>query len=61
MNGQHRNRNLQVDVGPDSQAEVLSVLLSILASKRVALDRQYGRNRLGVPLGSPMESAKKLI
>jgi hypothetical protein len=37
---------------------VLSVLLSILASKRVVLDRQYGWNRLVPSLGSPMDSAK---
>jgi hypothetical protein len=31
----------------DSHAGVLSVLLSILTSKRVVLDRRHGRNRLG--------------
>ena len=44
-----------------SQAVMLSVLLSILASKRVVLDRQYGRNRLVSGLGNPMDSAKWLI
>jgi hypothetical protein len=58
MNGQHGNCNLGAGVRPDSQAGVLSVLLSILASKRVVLDRQYGRNRLAAGLGSPMDSAK---
>ena len=53
MNGQHRNGGTR-----DSQAAVLSVLLSILASKRVVLDRQHGRNRLDTGLGSPMDSAK---
>ena len=53
MNGQHRNGGTR-----DSQAGVLSVLLSILASKRVVLDRQHGRNRLDVGLGSSMGSAK---
>jgi hypothetical protein len=57
MNGQHGKRNLVAGVRPDSQAAVLSVLLSILASKRVVLDRQHGRNRLDVGLGSPMDSA----
>jgi hypothetical protein len=42
----------------DSQAAVLSVLLSILASKRVVLDRQHGRNRLNIGLGSLTDSAK---
>jgi hypothetical protein len=56
--GQHGNRNLRAGVRPDSQPGVLSVLLSILASKRVVLDRQYGRNRLAGGLGSPMDSAK---
>jgi len=50
MNGQHGNRNLGGWVRLDSQAGVLSVLLSILASKRVVLDRQHGRNRLGAGL-----------
>ena len=36
MNGQHGNGGTR-----DSQAAVLSVLLSILASKRVVLDRQH--------------------
>ena len=36
INGQHGNSGTG-----DSQAGVLSVLLSILASKRVVLDRQY--------------------
>lgn len=53
MNGQHGNGGTR-----DSQAAVLSVLLSILASKRVVLDRQHGRNRLDVGLGSSMGSAK---
>ena len=39
-------------------AAVLSVLLSILASKRVVLDRQHGRNRLDLGLGSLTDSAK---
>ena len=42
----------------DSRAAVLSVLLSILASKRVVLDRQHGRNRQAVGLGSLTDSAK---
>jgi hypothetical protein len=42
MNGQHGNGGTR-----DSQAAVLSVLLSILASKRVVLDRQHGRNKTG--------------
>jgi hypothetical protein len=58
MNGQHGIRDLRASVRPDSQAGVLSVLLSILASKRVVLDRQYGQNRLRTGLGSPMDSAK---
>jgi len=58
MNGQHGKRNLVAGVRPDSQAAVLSVLLSILASKRVVLDRQHGRNRLDVGLGSLTDSAK---
>jgi hypothetical protein len=37
---------------------VPSILLCILASKRVVLDRQRGRNRLGLGLGSPTDSAK---
>jgi hypothetical protein len=37
---------------------LLSVLLSILASKRVVLDRQHGRNRLDFDLGSLTDSAK---
>ena len=53
MNGQHGNGGTH-----DSQAALLSVLLSILASKRVVLDRQHGRNRLDVGLGSLMDSAK---
>ena len=53
MSGQHGNGETR-----DSQAAVLSVLLSSLASKRVVLDRQQGRNRLGTSLGSPMNSAK---
>jgi hypothetical protein len=53
MNGQHGNGGRR-----DPQAGVLSVLLSILASKRVVLDRQYGRNRLAAGLGSPVDSAK---
>jgi len=58
MNGQHGKRNLVAGVRPDSQAAVLSVLPSILASKRVVLDRQHGRNRLDVGLGSLTDSAK---
>jgi len=58
MNGQHGNRGLGAGARPDSQAAVLSVLLSILASKRVVLDRQHGRNRLGSGLRSSMDSAK---
>ena len=57
MNGQHGNQASRV-VQRDSQAGVLSVLLSILASKRVVLDRQHGRNRLGLSSASPMDSAK---
>jgi hypothetical protein len=53
MNGQHGDGETR-----DSQAAVLSVLLSILASKRVVLDRQHGWNRLGPGLGSPTGSAK---
>ena len=53
MNGQHGNGGKR-----DSQAAVLSVLLSILASKRVVLDRQHGRNRLALGLGSLTDSAK---
>jgi len=55
MNGQHEYRNLGAGVRPNSQAVVL---LSILASKRVVLDRQYGLNRLAAGLGSPVDSAK---
>jgi hypothetical protein len=58
MNGQHVNLGRGAGVRPDSQAGLLSVLLSILASKRVVLDRQYGRNRLGTGLGNPVDSAK---
>jgi hypothetical protein len=43
-----------------SQDAVLSVLLSILASKRVVLDRQHGRNRLDFSPESPMNSANWL-
>ena len=57
MNGQHGKQASRA-IRPDSQAGVLSVLLSILASKRVVLDRQHGRNRLGRGLGSPVDSAK---
>ena len=57
MNGQHGNRGRGAGVRPDSQAGVLSVLLSILASKRVVLDRKHGRNRLDLGLGSLMDSA----
>jgi protein tyrosine/serine phosphatase len=39
-------------------AAVLSVLLSILASKRVVLNRQHGRNRLGLGSACPIDSAK---
>jgi hypothetical protein len=53
MNEQHRNGGTR-----DSKAGVLSVLLSILASKRVVLNRQHGRNRLDVGLGSLTDSAK---
>ena len=53
MIGQHGNGGTR-----DSQAAVLSVLLSILASKRVVLDRQHGRNRLAHGLGSLTDSAK---
>ena len=53
MNGQHGNGGTR-----GSHAGVLSVLLSILASKRVVLDRQYGRNRLDAGLGSLTDSAK---
>ena len=53
MNGKHGDGETR-----DSQAAVLSVLLSILASKRVVLDRQHGRNRLAVILGSLTDSAK---
>ena len=52
MNGQHGNGGTR-----DSQAAVLSVLLSILASKRVVLDRQHGCNGLGHGLGNPTDSA----
>jgi hypothetical protein len=54
MNGQHWKQAVR----RDSQAGMLSVLLSILASKRVVLDRQHGRNRLDVGLGSLTDSAK---
>jgi hypothetical protein len=57
-NGQQRNQGFGASIRPSSHAGVLSVLLSILASKRVVLGRQYGRNRLGDGLGSPMDSAK---
>src|SRR5579863_9763726 len=57
MNGQHGKRELRAGVRPDSQAGVLSVLLSILASKRVVSDRKHGRNRLDLGLGSLMDSA----
>jgi hypothetical protein len=53
IKGQHGNSGTG-----NSQAGVLSVLLSILASKRVVLDRQHGRNRLDVGLGSLTDSAK---
>jgi len=53
MNRQHGNGGKR-----DFQAAVLSVLLSILASKRVVLDRQHGRNRLALGLGSLTDSAK---
>jgi len=53
MSGQHGRGGRR-----DSQAAVLSVLLSILASKRVVLDRQHGRNRLAIGLGSLTDSAK---
>ena len=58
QDGQHGKRNLGAGVRADSQAAVLSVLLSILASKRVVLGRQRRRNRLGIGLGSPTDSAK---
>ena len=57
MDGQHGKQASRA-VRQDSQAAVLSVLLSILASKRVVLDRQHGRNRLTVGLGSLTDSAK---
>jgi len=57
MNGQHGKQASRA-VRQNSQAAVLSVLLSILASKRVVLDRQHGLNRLGPGLGSPVDSAK---
>ncbi len=57
MNGQHGKQAFRA-IQRDSQAGMLSVLLSILASKRVVLDRQHGRNRLDVSLGSPTDSAK---
>jgi hypothetical protein len=53
MSGQHGRGGRR-----DSQAGVLSVLLSILASKRVVLDRQHGWNRLAPSPESPMSSAK---
>ena len=56
MNGQH-GKQASWAIRRDSQAGMLSVLLSILASKRVVLDRQHGRNRLESGLGSPMDSA----
>ena len=57
MNGQHGKQASRA-VRRDSQAGMLSVLLSILASKRVVLDRQQGRNRLEPGLGSLTVSAK---
>ena len=57
MNGQ-RGKQASRAVRQDSHAGVLSVLLSILASKRVVLDRQHGRNRLGFGPASPTDSAK---
>ena len=57
MNGQHGKQASRA-IRRDSQAGMLSVLLSILASKRVVLDRQHGRNRLHSSLGSSMDSAK---
>ncbi len=56
MTRQHGDKASRT-VQQDSQAAVLSVLLSILASKRVVLDRQHGRNRLETGLGSSMDSA----
>jgi len=49
MNGQ-QGKQASRAVRRDSQAGVLSVLLSILASKRVVLDRQHGRNRQNLGL-----------
>jgi hypothetical protein len=57
MNGQHGKQAFRA-IQRDSQAGMLSVLLSILASKRVVLDRQHGRNRLGFGPASPLDSAK---
>ena len=57
MNGQ-QGKQASRAVRRDSQAGVLSVLLSILASKRVVLDRQHGRNRQNLGLGSLTDSAK---
>ena len=57
MNGQH-GKQASWAARQNSQAGMLSVLLSILASKRVVLDRQHGRNRLDVGLGSLTDSAK---
>jgi len=57
MNGQHGKRASRA-IRRDSQAGMLSVLLSILASKRVVSDRQHGRNRLDVGLGNLTDSAK---
>jgi hypothetical protein len=53
MNGQRGNGGTR-----GSHAGVLSVLLSILASKRVVLDRQHGLNRLESAPASPIGSAK---
>jgi hypothetical protein len=57
MNGQHGKQASRA-IRRDSRAGMLSFLLSILASKRVVLDRQHGRNRLGSGLRSSMDSAK---
>ncbi len=57
MNGQHGKQAPRA-IRRDSQAGLLSVLLSTLASKRVVLDRQHGRNRPAPSLGSLTDSAK---
>ena len=57
-NGQHERTAWEWRKRAILRPAVLSVLLSILASKRVVLNRQHGRNRLGRGVGSPVESAK---